>query len=58
LLFFGTLAVNGECEAIVVNIGDFTVMGRIAKLVTTADTEETTLHLVNFFVKFFVEVLW
>ncbi|KAF4756984.1 Sodium/potassium-transporting ATPase subunit alpha-1, partial [Perkinsus olseni] len=43
LAFFGTLAVNGEAEAMVVNIGDFTVIGRIATLVTHTEAEETTL---------------
>lgn len=44
IAFFGTLAVNGNCVAIVVNIGDHTVIGHIAKLTTGQATEETTLH--------------
>ena len=52
LAFSGTLAVNGECLGLVVNIGDATVMGRIATLVTHTDNEQTTLHReINHFIK-------
>jgi len=37
LLFFGTLCPAGSCEGIVVNIGDFTVMGRISAITTQTE---------------------
>lgn len=40
---FLRLVNSGEAEAMVVNIGDFTVIGRIATLVTHTEAEETTL---------------
>ena len=38
LAFFSTNAVEGTCKGIVVNIGDNTVMGRIAGLASGLDT--------------------
>jgi sodium/potassium-transporting ATPase subunit alpha len=37
LLFFGTLCPSGSCEGIVVNIGDYTVMGRISAITTQTE---------------------
>merc|ERR1719399_364196 len=43
LCFFGTLVPKGKATGIVVNTGDATVMGRIAKLATGTDNEETPI---------------
>merc|ERR1719211_987701 len=43
LAFFSTNAVEGTCKGIVVNIGDYTVMGRIAGLASGLDTGETPI---------------
>jgi sodium/potassium-transporting ATPase subunit alpha len=43
LAFFSTNAVEGTCRGIVVNIGDNTVMGRIAGLASGLDTGETPI---------------
>ncbi|DBA01673.1 TPA: hypothetical protein N0F65_010324 [Lagenidium giganteum] len=43
LCFFGTFVPQGSGKGIVVNIGDKTVMGRIAKLATSTGTEETPI---------------
>lgn len=45
LAFFGTLAVNGEATAIVVQVGDQTVIGNIARLTTATSDEQTTLGI-------------
>ncbi|OQR92998.1 sodium/potassium-transporting ATPase subunit alpha [Achlya hypogyna] len=51
LCFFGTLIPQGNGKGIVVNIGDFTVMGRIAKLATATGTELTPIaREINHFV--------
>jgi len=43
LAFFSTNAVEGTCKGIVVNIGDNTVMGRIAGLASGLDSGETPI---------------
>jgi len=43
LCFFGTFVPQGNCTGLVVNIGDKTVMGRIAKLATATNTEKTPI---------------
>merc|ERR1712088_1246073 len=43
LAFFSTNAVEGTCKGIVVNVGDNTVMGRIAGLASGLDTGETPI---------------
>ncbi|XP_076050682.1 sodium/potassium-transporting ATPase subunit alpha isoform X3 [Oratosquilla oratoria] len=43
LAFFSTNAVEGTCKGIVINIGDNTVMGRIAGLASGLDTGETPI---------------
>merc|ERR1712212_1457626 len=43
LAFFSTNAVEGTCKGVVVNIGDNTVMGRIAGLASGVDTGETPI---------------
>merc|ERR1711963_146056 len=43
LAFFSTNAVEGTCTGIVVNIGDYTVMGRIAGLASGLETGETPI---------------
>ena len=43
LAFFSTNAVEGTAKGIVVNIGDYTVMGRIAGLASGLDTGETPI---------------
>ena len=57
LIFSGTLAVAGSCTGLVVNIGDKTVLGRIATLVAHTEAEETTLHVeIHHFVKIITAV--
>merc|ERR1711990_1121860 len=41
--FFGTMGVEGTCRGIVVNIGDYTVMGRIAGLASGLETGDTPI---------------
>ena len=43
IAFFGTNVVEGTGEGMVVNIGDDTVMGRIAGLASSTGTEETPI---------------
>merc|ERR1712062_824880 len=43
LAFFSTNAVEGTARGIVVNIGDYTVMGRIAGLASGLDTGDTPI---------------
>ena len=43
LAFFSTNAVEGTCRGIVVNIGDYTVMGRIAGLTSGLDSGDTPI---------------
>ncbi|KAF0698555.1 Aste57867_10837 [Aphanomyces stellatus] len=43
LCFFGTLVPQGNGKGVVVNIGDHTVMGRIAKLATATGNELTPI---------------
>merc|ERR1712038_1849798 len=43
LAFFSTNAVEGTCKGVVVNIGDHTVMGRIAGLASGLDTGDTPI---------------
>ena len=43
LAFFSTNAVEGTAKGIVVNVGDYTVMGRIAGLASGLDTGETPI---------------
>lgn len=43
LAFFSTNAVEGTCKGIVINIGDNTVMGRIAGLASGLETGETPI---------------
>lgn len=45
LCFFGTFIPQGSCKALVVNTGDNTVMGRIAKLAVQTDTEKTPIAI-------------
>ncbi|CAG9330062.1 unnamed protein product [Blepharisma stoltei] len=52
LAFFGTMCSSGEAKGVVVNTGDKTVMGRIAKLAFSTENEQTTLgREIEFFVK-------
>lgn len=44
LAFFGTLAVDGTAQGVVVNTGDDTVFGRIAGLAAGSSSETTTLQ--------------
>lgn len=43
LAFFSTNAVEGTCKGVVINIGDNTVMGRIAGLASSLDTGSTPI---------------
>jgi sodium/potassium-transporting ATPase subunit alpha len=43
LAFFSTLAVEGTCTGMVVNVGDSSVMGRIARLASGLESEETPI---------------
>uniref|UniRef100_A0A6A7FNN5 Sodium/potassium-transporting ATPase subunit alpha n=1 Tax=Hirondellea gigas TaxID=1518452 RepID=A0A6A7FNN5_9CRUS len=43
LAFFSTNAVEGTCRGLVINIGDRTVMGRIAGLATCIETGDTPI---------------
>ncbi|KAG0719288.1 Sodium/potassium-transporting ATPase subunit alpha [Chionoecetes opilio] len=43
ICFFSTNAVEGTCKGIVINIGDATVMGRIAGLASGLETGETPI---------------
>lgn len=45
LCFFGTFIPQGNCTGLVVNIGDRTVMGRIAKLATATGTDKTPIAI-------------
>jgi len=45
LCFFGTFVPQGNCTTVVVNTGDNTVMGRIAKLATATGTEKTPIAI-------------
>merc|ERR1711915_371100 len=52
IAFFSTNAVEGTCKGIVINIGDNTVMGRIAGLASGLDTGDTPIakeihHFIN-----------
>jgi sodium/potassium-transporting ATPase subunit alpha len=44
LMFFGTLIPKGRARCVVINVGDQSVMGRIAKLATHVDTEQTPIN--------------
>ena len=51
LAFFGTYLLEGTCTGIVMNIGDKTVMGRIANLTATSKQPLTSLQKeINYFV--------
>jgi sodium/potassium-transporting ATPase subunit alpha len=56
LVFYSSLVVQGTAEAIVVNIGDATVLGQVGKLTRgTGGSEITGLHReINRFVLFVV----
>jgi len=43
IAFFSTNAVEGTCKGIVINIGDYTVMGRIAGLASGLETGDTPI---------------
>lgn len=43
LMFFGTLCPSGKATAMVVGVGDDTVMGRISRLATATDNVETPI---------------
>lgn len=45
LCFFGTFVPQGNLTGVVVNIGDQTVMGRIAKLATATATDKTPIAI-------------
>ena len=52
LAFFSTNAVEGTCKGCVINIGDYTVMGRIAGLTSGIESGETPIakeihHFIN-----------
>merc|ERR1712025_883478 len=49
LAFFSTNAVEGTARGIVVNVGDNTVMGRIAGLASGLDTGETPIAKVTYY---------
>ena len=52
LAFFGTTCADGTGKGIVINTGDRTVIGAIAKLTNTTEAEETTLGKeINRFIK-------
>jgi len=52
LAFFGTLCKEGTATAIVINIGDLTIIGRIAHLASTAENEDTPLKReIHYFIK-------
>eukprot|EP00634_Sargassococcus_sp_CCMP2135_P008662 CAMPEP_0198650648 /NCGR_PEP_ID=MMETSP1467-20131203/5116_1 /TAXON_ID=1462469 /ORGANISM="unid. sp., Strain CCMP2135" /LENGTH=1226 /DNA_ID=CAMNT_0044386507 /DNA_START=684 /DNA_END=4361 /DNA_ORIENTATION=+ len=44
LCFFGTQVPEGSCKGIVIKIGDDTVIGRIASLALSTDTEQTPIN--------------
>ena len=44
LCFFGTQVPEGSAKCVVVNTGDNTVMGRIAKLAMSTSTEQTPIN--------------
>jgi len=44
LCFFGTQVPEGSCKGVVVKIGDDTVIGRIASLALTTETEQTPIN--------------
>lgn len=51
LAFFGTYLIEGNCTGIVTNIGDSTVMGKIAKFTAKAKQSATSLQKeINYFV--------
>merc|ERR1711950_64239 len=64
LAFFSTNAVEGTAKGIVVNIGDYTVMGRIAGLASGLETGDTPIakeishfiHLITSVMRFWVKV--
>ena len=45
LAFFGTLVVQGNGKGMVINIGDCTMMGRIAKLASKKDKTPSTIAI-------------
>jgi len=45
ILYYGTNMVNGDCLGFVIRTGDHTAMGQIAKLVQTAEVEETPIAI-------------
>ena len=45
MAFFGTLVVKGQGKAIVINSGDSTLMGRIAKLADTTHNVKTPIAI-------------
>eukprot|EP01006_Ploeotia_vitrea_P056684 TRINITY_DN68116_c9_g3_i1.p2 TRINITY_DN68116_c9_g3~~TRINITY_DN68116_c9_g3_i1.p2 ORF type:complete len:1113 (-),score=653.57 TRINITY_DN68116_c9_g3_i1:66-3350(-) len=52
LAFYGTLAVNGTCQGIVIRTGDKTVIGTIAKLATTTENVMTPIAIeIHHFIK-------
>jgi sodium/potassium-transporting ATPase subunit alpha len=52
LAFFGTLCTEGTATGIVVNVGDSTIIGRIAHLASSAEMEETPLKKeIHYFIK-------
>mmetsp|Transcript_24130 Transcript_24130/g.41178 ORF Transcript_24130/g.41178 Transcript_24130/m.41178 type:complete len:1139 (-) Transcript_24130:789-4205(-) len=44
LCFFGTLAPEGSCKAVVIETGDRTVMGRVAALAMSTKKEQTPIN--------------
>lgn len=51
LAFFGTTCPKGQAIGIVIRTGDNTVMGRIARLTTSTDSQETPINVeINHFV--------
>jgi len=50
--FFGTLAQEGKCQAIVIRTGDNTVIGKIAKLSQAGENQQTPINIeINHFIK-------
>lgn len=45
LCFFGTFIPQGNCTGVVINIGDHTVIGRIAKLATATSQDKTPIAI-------------
>ena len=52
IAFYSTNAVEGQCVAVVVNVGDNTVMGRIAGLTAGLEADDTPIKKeIDYFIR-------